>query len=144
MSIQDHLLRDELKREPAVAGEIGRLLEGIDRRLHDAANASNYPETRLEQAYHAILGCALAALRTQGLRPTDRPGHHIVILESLADTIGIPLSQVDYFQSLRTVRNRELYTGSTHVSRSQAEEAIAEAVNLRSDLKKWLEGQKTD
>ena len=63
MSLAELILRNELKREQPTTGEINRLLEGIDRRLQDAANEANHPETRLEQAYHAILGCGLAALR---------------------------------------------------------------------------------
>lgn len=68
------LLRDELRREPLTPGEVSRLLEAIRRRLEDAGNEANHPETRLEQAYHAILNCALVGLRANGLRPTDGRG----------------------------------------------------------------------
>lgn len=132
------LLRDELRREPETSGEIGRLLDAIDRRLDDAGNESNHPETRLEQAYHAILTCALAGLRVHGLRPTDRRGHHVVALESLSETLGISNDRVDYFQTLRDLRNKDLYTGGIQVPARQAEEAIAEAQALRSELVQWL------
>jgi hypothetical protein len=72
MTLAEMLLRDELRREPESSGEVGRLLEAIDRRLEDAGNEANHPETRLEQAYHAILNCAPVGLRAKGLRPTDR------------------------------------------------------------------------
>ena len=62
------LLRGELRQEPATSGEVERLLTAIIRRLEDAGNEANHPETRLEQAYHAILNCALAGLRANGLR----------------------------------------------------------------------------
>ena len=88
MSLEDLLLRGELRREPATSGEIQRLLDAITRRLEDAGTDSIHPETRLQQAYHAILICALVALRTSGLRPGMGPGHHIVILESLLAAIG--------------------------------------------------------
>jgi len=139
MSLAEMLLRDELRREPESPGEIERLLESIDRRLEDAGNEVNHPETRLEQAYHAILNCALVGLRVNGLRPTDRRGHHIVALESLSDTLGIPSDRVDYFQTLRDLRNKDLYTGGIRVTVRQAEEAIAEAQVLRKDLVRWLE-----
>lgn len=138
MSLAEMLLRDELRREPATPGEVERLLEAIDRRLEDAGNEANHPETRLEQAYHAILNCALAGLRVDGLRPTDRRGHHIVALESLSDTLGTPHDRVDYFQTLRDLRNKDLYTGGVHVTVRQAEEAIEEAQALRSELERWL------
>ena len=141
MSLPEMVLRDELKQEPETPGEVRRLLEAIDRRLHDAGNQENHPETRMEQAYHAILTCALAGLRASGLRPTDRRGHHVVALESLNSTLGIPHDRVDYFQTLRDLRNKDLYTGSIHVTVRQAEEAIQEAQALRNDLETWLEGR---
>ncbi len=139
MSLAEMLLRDELRREPETPGEVKRLLEAINRRLDDAGNEANHPETRLEQAYHAILNCALAGLRVSGLRPTDRRGHHVVALETLSWTLGIPDDRVDYFQTLRDLRNKDLYTGGIHVTLRQAEEAVAEAHTLRSNLGRWLE-----
>ncbi|MCK5586146.1 hypothetical protein KAJ02_08745 [Candidatus Bipolaricaulota bacterium] len=141
MSLEDMLLRDELRREPATSGEIQRLLEAIKRHLEDAGNDSIHAETRLEQAYHAILNCALAALRTSGLRPSTGPGHHIIILESMIDTIGIDPSLGDYFQTLRDLRNKDIYTGGTHVSTEQVDEAIEEAAKLAEQLRVWLEAQ---
>ena len=92
----------------------------------------------MEQAYNAILNCALVGLRANGLRPTDGRGHHIVALESLCDTLGTPGDRVDYFQTLRDLRNKDLYTGGIHVTVRQAEEAITEAQILRGDLVQWL------
>lgn len=132
------LLRDELRREPATSGETQRLLDAITRRLDDASNTSIHPETRLEQAYHAILNSALAALRASGLRPSTGPGHHIIILESLLDTIRIDPSLGDYFQTLRDLRNKDIYTGSVHVSPRQADEAVEEAVALQKRLLEWI------
>jgi len=135
------LLCDELRREPATSGEIQRLLDAIKRHLEDASNDSIHAETRLEQAYHAILNCALVGLRTSGLRPNTRPGHHISILESMIDTIGIDPSLGDYFQTLRDLRNKDIYTGGTHVSTKQVDEAIEEAAKLAEQLRAWLEAQ---
>jgi hypothetical protein len=70
MSLEQMLFRNEIVREALGAGEIERLLATVDRRLEDA---SLHPETRLEQAYHAILGCAVIGLRAHGLRAVDRP-----------------------------------------------------------------------
>jgi uncharacterized protein (UPF0332 family) len=138
VSLAEMLLRDELRREPATPGEVERLLTAVARRLEDAGNEANHPETRLEQAYHAILNCALVGLRVDGLRPTDRRGHHVVTLESVVDTLGIQHDRVDYFQTLRDLRNKDLYTGGVHVTVRQAEEAIEEAEALRSELERWL------
>lgn len=138
MSLAEMLLRSELKREKAVTGEIERMIATVRRRLEDAAHTDIHPETRLEQAYHAILGCALVALRVHELRTTNRPGHHIVALESLEDTLGLPIERIDYFQTLRDLRNRDLYTGGTHIGEGQAREAVEEARRLVEDLEVWL------
>ncbi len=142
MSLAEMLLRDELRREPEAPGELKRLLEAIDRRLADAGNEANHPETRLEQAYHAILNCALAGLRATALRPTDRRGHHVAALESLGHTLGTADGRVDYFQTLRDLRNKGLYTGGIHITVRQAEEALGEAQALRAELVRWLEDRK--
>jgi hypothetical protein len=112
MSLEELLFRNETVREALGAGEIDRLLATVDRRLEDASPALLHPETRLEQAYHAILGCAVIGLRAHGLRAVDRPGHHVVALEALADTLGVTLDRVDYFQTLRDLRNKDLYTAA--------------------------------
>ena len=119
-------------------GEIERMLSAVQRRLQDAGHDDIHPETRLEQAYHAILGCALTALRVMDLRTTNRPGHHMVALESLEDTLGLPIDRIDYFQTLRDLRNKDLYTGGTHIGEAQASEAVDEAGKLVGDLEMWL------
>jgi hypothetical protein len=142
MSLEEVLFRDEIAREALGAGDIDRLLATVDRRVEDASLASLHPETRLEQAYHAILGCAVIGLRAHGLRAVDRPGHHGVALESLADTVGIKLDRIDYFQTLRDLRNKDIYTGSSHVSDTQALEAVEEARRLVAETKDWLRKRK--
>lgn len=138
MSLEEMLLRSELKREKAMPGEIERMLNAVERRLQDAGHADIHPETRLEQAYHVILGCALIGLRAHDLRLVNRPGHHVVAVESLADTLSISPGRIDYFQTLRDLRNKDLYTGRTSISDSQAAEAVEEARELVQDLRGWL------
>lgn len=76
-----------------------------------------------------------------GLRPADRPGHHVVALESLTATLDVPLERVDYFQTLRALRNKDLYTGGTHISDAEAVEAVEAARALAGEPKAWLLGR---
>ena len=138
MSLDDMFRRGELERLPSTVGEIPALLKTINRRIEDAANTSNHPETRLEQAYIAILNCALAALRAEGARPVRGPGQHIHILESLRFTVGVDAERLGYYHMLRSLRHRGLYEGFTDVSKSQAEEAATEARWLQDRLEAWL------
>lgn len=135
------ILRGELSREPASSGETRRLIDAATRRLEDAANTSIHPETRIEQAYHAILNCALVALRAENLRAVNAPGKHRFVLESLTDTLGTPPDLIAYFQQLRDLRHRDIYEGSIHVSEREAEDAVTEASSLLEHLRTWLEAR---
>jgi len=143
MSLEEMLLRNELERLEASSGEIDRLLGAIARRLEDAKNPTIHPETRLEQAYHAILNCALVALRANDLRPVNGPGKHFYALESLLHTMGVEHKRVDYYQELRDLRNKDIYEGSIHVSEREVEEAIEEAVWLQELLRTWMEERRS-
>lgn len=139
MSLEELLLRGEIVREKTSRGEADRLLAAVHRRLEDAHHPGLHPETRLEQAYNAILGCAILGLRAHALRLSDRPGHHVVALESLLETLTVAQERVDYFQTLRDLRNRDVYTGGAHISDEQANEAVEEASRLVADVARWLE-----
>jgi len=65
----------------------------------------------------------------------------MVALESLADTLALLSDRIDYFQTLRDLRNKDLYTGGTHISDDQAVEAVEEARKLVEDLGVWLTQQ---
>jgi len=138
MSLDDMVRRGELERLPSTVGEIPALRRTICRRIEDAANPTNHPETRLEQAYTAILNCALAALRAEGARPVRGTGQHVHTLESLRFTVGVEKERLAYYHTLRSLRHRGLYEGFIDVPQSQAEEAVAEARWLKDRLEAWL------
>lgn len=115
MSLANMAARGELQRLPPHKDEPIVLLEAARRRLKDAANPTVYPETRLEQAYTAILTCALAALRAEGYRPARGIGQHA-----------------------RTLETRGLYEGLINVSVTQVEEAVKEAAWLLEGPRRWL------
>jgi len=54
---------------------------------------------------------------------------------------GIEPSLGDYFQTLRDLGNKDIYTGGTHVSTEQVDEVIEEAAKLVKQLRAWLEAQ---
>jgi uncharacterized protein (UPF0332 family) len=140
VSLEDRVLSGELERMRPSTGEVSRLLEAARRRADAAANATNHPEIRLEQAYEAILNCALAALLASGLRPTNRPGKHVTVIASLRETLGVPAERVDYYQMLRTLRHRTLYEGTLDVAPSQAEQSASEARALLAQTERVDEG----
>jgi len=78
----------QLKEHAADANEIARLLAAAQRSLADARSGAISAETRFDAAYKAITQLGLAALMAHGYRPdTNRPGHHMTIIQSLTLTL---------------------------------------------------------
>ncbi len=109
----DDLVRQRLLRpHPADRAEIRSLLLAALRRCEDASNPSVHAETRPEQAYHAVLSCALVALRAKGYRPGRVLGFTSSPSETLAETLRPDPEQIDYYQALRRQRHQCLYEDS--------------------------------
>ena len=144
MTLADMASQGRLERLNPHSEEANTLLRTAARRLEDAANPTIHAETRLEQAYTTILTCALAALRAKGYRASRGSGQHIRTLETLRFTLILEEKRIDYYQTLRSMRNQGLYEGGMDVSQAQAEEAIQEAVWLLKKTKAWLKSQHSE
>ena len=57
------------------------------------------------------MSCAIAALASEGLRPTNGPGKHFVTLETMLHTLGLKAEHIDYLQTLRDIRHKGLCEG---------------------------------
>lgn len=137
MSLENLLKIGQLKAHPADAREIEQLLAAARRNLRDSRVTSISAETRFDAAYKAIMQSAPAALMMHGYRPdTNRPGHHVTIVQSLSLTIGIESKRVVVLDTLRRQRNVADYTGD-EVDASTAEHCIAEAERLIKDVVAW-------
>jgi len=112
VSLASLLRTGQLKEHRADAGEIGRLLAAAERSLADARVAAVSAETRFDAAYRALIQIGLATLMVQGYRPdTNRPGHHVTIIQALPITLGVEERQVAVLDALRRKRNLVDYTG---------------------------------
>ena len=138
MDLRDMELSGHVSREPLTSGEVSRFQESIKERLEDASNTQNSNRTRLEQAYHAIFNCAWIALRVEGYRANSMPGHHQVVLESMAETMGTSNEDIDYFRDLSRVRGSDLYEAMP-VPSSDVDDAIEAATEIAEKLASWLE-----
>ena len=137
MSLEEMAMRGEIVSEPATSGEIERHLASLQKRLEDAARAENHPETRLVQAYQAIFTCGWIALRVEGWRAVKRPGQHVTVIESMADTLGLDGNAIDTLLALSRQRHADLYEARP-ISVSEADEAVSEAGKLAERLREWL------
>ncbi len=144
MSLENLLKIGQLKPHAPEPAEIERLLTAARRNLRDARVTSISAETRFDAAYKAIMQSALAALMMNGYRPdTNRPGHHMTIIQSLPLTIGLDSKRIIVLDTLRRQRNVADYTGDD-VDETTAEHCIAEAEGLLGDVAVWRASQRPD
>lgn len=137
MSLQNLLKIGQLKAHPPDAEEIERLLTAARRNLRDAHVTSISAETRFDAAYKAIMQSALAALMMHGFRPdTNRPGHHMTVVQSLPLSAGLDPKRVVVLDALRRQRNVADYTGDD-IDHSTADHCIIEAKRLIDDVVAW-------
>ena len=138
VSLQNLLKIGQLKSHPPDAAEVQRLLAAAARNLADARVTTISPETRFDAAYKAIMQAALAVLMAHGYRPnTNRPGHHVTVVQGLTLTIGLAPARVTVIDTLRRKRNLSDYTGED-IDDSSAEHRIAEADRLLQEVTAWL------
>lgn len=87
---------------------------------------------------------ALAARMMHGYRPdTNRPGHHMTVIQSLSLTIGLESKRIIVLDTLRRQRNVADYTGGA-VDETTAEHCIAEAERLVDDVVAWRKSKRPD
>jgi hypothetical protein len=142
MSLQNLLKIGQLKDHPLDAAEVQRLLAAATRNLADARVTTISPETRFDAAYKAIMQAALAALMANGYRPdTNKPGHHVTVVQGLTLTIGLAAARITVLDTLRRKRNLSDYTGED-IDDSSAEHCITEAEKLLKDVMAWLKSNR--
>jgi uncharacterized protein (UPF0332 family) len=144
VSLENLLKIGQLKTHPPDAREIEQLLAAARRNLRDARVTSISAETRFDAAYKAVMQSALAALMMHGYRPdTNRPGHHMTVVQSLSLTLGAERRRVVVLDTLRRQRNVADYTGDD-IDSSTAEHCIAEAQRLHDDVIAWRKVNRPD
>jgi hypothetical protein len=137
VSLENLLKIGQIKAHPPDGEEIEQLLNAARRNLRDARVTSISPETRFDAAYKAIMQSALSALMMHGFRPnTNRPGHHMTVVQSLPLTVGLEAKRVAVLDTLRRQRNVADYTGDD-VDESTVENGIEEASRLLDDVLAW-------
>lgn len=118
--------------------QVTRLLAAAERNLTDARLVGLSNENRFDAAYKAIMQLAMLALHANGFRPlTSRPGHHQTAIQTLSQTIGLPVGRMIVLDALRKQRNLSDYSGDV-VPMSAVDERFDSAAALMADVKAWL------
>ena len=142
VSLHNLLKIGQIKAHPTEAAEVQKLLAAAARNLADARATSIGPETRFDAAYKALMQTALAALLAHGYRPdTNRPGHHVTVIQGLALTIGLPAARINVLDTLRRQRNLSDYTGED-IDDSSVGHCAAEAGQLLQEVTAWLKANR--
>lgn len=134
----DKLVGISIEKTDPDAVSIAKLLEAAKRNLADAHIKEVSAESRFDAAYKAIMQLAKAALQANGYRTlTSKPGHHITMIQSLGQTVGIDKETIIVLDKLRKQRNVADYSGDL-VPESAAVECIKQAEGLLQAISHWL------
>jgi hypothetical protein len=140
----DNLVGISLEYITADAVMIARLLSSASRNIADAHVEQISAENRFDAAYKAIMQLANAALQANGYRTlTSKPGHHMTMIQSLSQTIGLDKHTVIALDALRKQRNVADYTGD-FVPPSAVDACVAHAETLQREVMQWLNASRPE
>ena len=140
----DNLVGVSLERITPDEVMIGRLLSAAKRNIADANVTEISAENRFDAAYKAIMQLAKAVLQANGFRTmTSKPGHHMIMIQALGQTIGMDRRQVIVLDALRKQRNVADYSGDI-VPPSTVEECVSHAEFLLGAVAHWLNENKPE
>jgi hypothetical protein len=143
MSLQDLVGRNLDRIEPA-ADTVKRLLDGSTRHIADSKIAAVSAETRFVSAYTAVRMLADIGLNASGFRTRSSvPGHHIVAIQALAETLGIEERVIARLDHLRKLRNAAEYSGDI-IPESAVAECVTQAEALHTRTLNWLRKHKPE
>jgi len=118
--------------------EIAELLNMVRQDLSQCRTPGLSPDWSLNIAYSAVLQAASTALAAAGYRAPAGEGHHYVVLQSLAHTVGVDPSTVRKLDALRKKRHIATYTRAGTVSDREARDALALIGQVCADVETWL------
>ena len=134
----DKLVGISLEKVEPDSASITRLLAAARRNIADATIMAVSSENRFDAAYKAIMQLANASLQANGFRTlTSKPGHHMTMIQSLGQTLGLENETVIILDALRKQRNVADYSGDT-VPESTARDCLMHAENLLQNVSRWL------
>lgn len=123
---------------------IQRLLSAAERNLQDAGVDAISPENRFDAAYKAIMQLANASLQANGYRTlTSKPGHHMTMLQTLNQTIGLQKEIMIQLDALRKQRNVADYSGDP-VTEKAVSACIGQAQVLQKAVLEWMRKNKPE
>ncbi|MBU1087129.1 MAG: hypothetical protein KKD05_06375 [Candidatus Omnitrophica bacterium] len=88
------------------------------------AQKDKFLDVRFNYAYSALIKCGIALLSFYSQKVRSVPGHHVKILEKMAEILGDERISI-IGNLMRTKRNIDLYSGGIEVTKKECEEYIS-------------------
>lgn len=140
----DNLVGISLEKLEPDSTSIARLLAAARRNIADATIMAVSSENRFDAAYKAIMQLANASLQANGFRTlTSKPGHHMTMIQTLGQTLGLDKETVIILDALRKQRNVADYSGDI-VPESVARDCLMHAENLLQNVSRWLKANRPE
>jgi len=121
-----------LRKEATDTKEFANLRQSGLKRLADAENEANSPESRFDLAYNAAHALCLAALRHSGYRAANR----YIVFQVLPHTLGLGPEVWRVLARGHELRNRGEYEGDLYVDERLLSDLIAACKIVASTLGK--------
>jgi len=130
-----HLINHE-----ATVAEVRSLLGVVDRELSDAGVEGLSNDGRFTHAYDAALLLCKLALHASGFEVQKRaPGHHSIWINSLEFTLGDAHKEtLIHLSKSSKLRHTSLYDHAGVVQKQDADDLLAAARQLRTEVLTWL------
>ncbi len=138
MTLKDWLDSGWLTQHETSQEEMAGFLALADRDIHDAQAKELSEDWQFNIAYNAALKLASAALAAAGYRVGRGGSHHHHTIQSLTHTLGLEAETLRLLDRFRKKRNVAEYDKAGMVSRQEAQEMLALAIDLRKRLVRWL------
>jgi uncharacterized protein (UPF0332 family) len=94
-------------------------------------------EVKFNYAYTSLIKAGLALLSFYGVKTRSVPGHHIKIIEKLAEILKDD-SISDIGNLMRSKRNLDLYAGGIEVTEKECREYIKFVDKVLKNVKKYI------
>lgn len=116
--------------------QIGKYFEAAANDLR-LAKSTNEPELVFYACYNLVVKTAMAVCAKNNLRVKSRVGHHVELINKLAECLNDPEIEV-VADKMRTKRNRDLYDGGAITSEKEANFYLSFCENLIDKTDSYL------
>jgi uncharacterized protein (UPF0332 family) len=139
MSWKKLLAENKIHTHSTSKKELDALRALVTRDLADAAVKELSDDRRFATAYNAALQAAKMAIASAGYRLAATPGHHRWMFEAAGLALGSSAARsLGFFDACRRKRNVIDYDRTLVVTKTEAEEIVAEAQAFLELVEKWI------